>query len=243
MARFVLIGGGENGRKGTKYETEKIDKEIVGLIPNNVEKNLLFLAHGNDYEKEYYEVIKRNFEKLGCQCDILYKNDLKDLSISKRKLDWSNIVYIGGGNTLKMMNAWRRYDFNKVLIDAKNSEKVFCGISAGAIAFCQYGVSDSRKTLRYDKYIKLRGLDFFNILFCPHFDEKNDYIENIDKIMKDSKLSMLALEKGTAVIIDKNKIRRVKSIENKKVYKMSINGVQKDIVELTNDNIMDIKIH
>mgnify|MGYP004468813373 FL=1 len=42
MAKFVLIGGGENGRKGTKYETEKIDKEIVELIPENVEKHFCF---------------------------------------------------------------------------------------------------------------------------------------------------------------------------------------------------------
>ena len=28
MGIFVLIGGGENGREGTNYETEKIDKEI-----------------------------------------------------------------------------------------------------------------------------------------------------------------------------------------------------------------------
>ena len=65
MGIFVLIGGGENGREGTNYETEKIDKEIVSLLPTKKEKNFLFIAHGNNYEKEYYEVIKKNFEKIG----------------------------------------------------------------------------------------------------------------------------------------------------------------------------------
>ena len=139
-----------------------------------------------------------------------------------------------------MMNVWRRYKFNEILNDVKKEDKIFCGISAGAITFCKYGVSDSRKTLKYDKYIKVRGLEFFNILFCPSFDEKYNYIENIDKIMKDAKVPMLALEKGTALIVNGNKTRIVKSIENKKVYKIFTQGYKKNILELTNDNISGI---
>lgn len=239
MGIFVLIGGGENGREGTNYETEKIDKEIVNLLPNKKEKNFLFIAHGNDYEKEYYEVIKNNFEKIGCKCEILYKNEIKDIEISKNKLSWANIIYIGGGNTLKMMNAWRKYKFDKILNDVKKEDKILCGISAGAITFCKYGVSDSRKTLKYDKYIKVRGLEIFNILFCPSFDEKYGYTENIDKIMKEAKVPMFALERGTALIVNKNKTRIVKSIEDKKVYKIFTQGYKKNILELTNDNICE----
>lgn len=237
MGMFVLIGGGENGREGTKYETEKIDKEIVSLLPGKNEKNFLFIAHGNNYEREYYEVIKKNFEKLGCKCDILYKSDLKDINLSNNKINWANIIYIGGGNTLKMMNAWRRYKFDEILNSVKKEDKIFCGISAGAITFCKYGVSDSRKTLKHDKYIKVKGLGFFNILFCPSFDEKRNYIENLDKIMKEAKSSMYALEKGTALIINEDKVKIVKSLENKKIYKIFTKEYKKNILELTNDNI------
>ena len=240
MGIFVLIGGGENGREGTKYETEKIDNEIVKLLSMKKDKNLLFLAHGNNYEAEYYKVIKKNFKKLGCKCDILYKDDLKDTNLSKNKVDWANIIYIGGGNTIKMMNAWRKYKFSEIINNVKDEEKIFCGISAGAICFCNYGVSDSRKTLKNDNYIKVKGLDYFDILFCPSFDEKYNYVENLDKIMKKSKTSMYALEKGTALIVNGNKTRIIKSLENKKVYKISIQGKKKNILELTNDNISEI---
>ena len=77
-------------------------------------------------------------------------------------------------------------------------------------------------------------------MFCPSFDEKYNYIENIDKIMKDAKVPMFALEKGTALIINENKARIVKSIENKKVYKIFTQGHKKNILELTNDNISGI---
>lgn len=236
MGIFVLIGGGENGREGTKYETEKIDKKIVSLLPAKKEKNFLFLAHGNIYEKEYYEVMKKNYEKLGCKCDILYKNDLKDMTISQNKVNWANIVYIGGGNTLKMMNHWRRYEFDKILNMVKNEEKVFCGISAGAICMCKCGVSDSRKTIKNDSYIKVKGLNFFDMMFCPSFDEKNDYTENIYNIMKKEKAPMIALEKGTAIIFSEDKYRTIKSLENKRIYKMFYFNKRKYTYEIENES-------
>ena len=58
--------------------------------------------------------------------------------------------------------------------------------------------------------------------------------------MKKSKTSMYALEKGTALIVNGNKTRIIKSLENKKVYKISIQGCKKNILELTNDNISEI---
>lgn len=220
MGIFVLIGGGENGREGTKYETKKIDQEIVSLLPCKKEKNFLFLAHGNAYENEYYKIMKKHYENLGCKCDVLYKTDLKDTAISKNKVEWANIIYIGGGNTLKMMNLWRKHGFDKILNTAKNEEKILCGISAGAISLCKCGVSDSRKTIKNDSYIRVKGLNFFDIMFCPSFDEKKNYTDNIDKIMKKEKAPMIALEKGTALIFNKDKYKTIKSLQEKKIYKI-----------------------
>ena len=31
MVKIIAIGGGENGRPGTKYETKQIDEEVVRL--------------------------------------------------------------------------------------------------------------------------------------------------------------------------------------------------------------------
>ena len=50
---------------------------------------------------------------------------------------------------------------------------------------------------------------------------------------------MFALERGTALIVNKNKTRIVKSIEDKKVYKIFTQGYKKNILELTNDNICE----
>ena len=80
-------------------------------------------------------------------------------------------------------------------------------------------------------------MEFFNILFCPSYDEKYNYIENIDKIMKEAKVPMFALEKGTALIVNENKVKIVKSINDKKVYKIFTQEHKKNVLELTNDNV------
>ena len=136
MARFVLIGGGENGREGTKYETQSIDKEIV-KITNRKNPNFLFLAHGNDYEESYYNVMKKIYQnKFNCTCDILTKEEVFSLEIANEKLKLADIIYIGGGNTLKMINIWKRSGFSNILRNYITEDKTLCGISAGAIGAC-----------------------------------------------------------------------------------------------------------
>lgn len=220
MSKFVLIGGGENGREGTEYETGEIDKEIIKLTnkPNNI--NFLFLAHGNNYEDSYYEIMKKIYtEKFNCNCDILTKKEVQEKEIAQKKIEWADIVYVGGGNTLNMMQLWSQSGFDEILKSFLQKEKVFCGISAGAICWCKYGISDSKKNNEDDEYIIVKGLDIFNILFCPSYDERIKSEENLERLMKDVKMPMLALEKGTAIIINNGKYKIIRSLKNKKVYK------------------------
>lgn len=220
MSKFVLIGGGENGRKGTEYETEAIDKEIIELTNKDNNINFLFLAHGNNYEDSYYEVMRKIYtEKFNCNCDILTKKEVYEKEITHKKIEWADIIYVGGGNTLNMMQLWRKSGFDKTLKSYMLKEKVFCGISAGAICWCKYGISDSKKTNEDDEYIIVKGLDVFNILFCPSYDERIKSERNLEKLMKDVKMPMIALEKGTAIVINDDKYKIIQSIKNKKVYK------------------------
>ena len=60
-----------------------------------------------------------------------------------RKIMSSDIVYVGGGNTLLMMRIWRRFGLDKVLKGAYEAGIVLAGISAGSICWFDSGHSDS----------------------------------------------------------------------------------------------------
>ena len=105
MKKIIAIGGGEIGRR----ETVKIDKEIIKLSGQKRLK-LLFVPTASSDSEKYIEVVKKYFgKKLGCLVDVLYLVNRKvSRQEIKDKILNSDIIYVGGGNTLKLMTIWRR---------------------------------------------------------------------------------------------------------------------------------------
>ena len=100
--KLVLIGGGEIGRAGYPYETKEIDEEIVRLAGKE-KPNFLFVGLASSHADSYYDVIKKVFQKLGCETVYLKKNNLvHNPDLVKQKFMDADIIYIGGGDTLKL---------------------------------------------------------------------------------------------------------------------------------------------
>lgn len=178
--KVVIIGGGEIGRKGTEYETKKIDKEIVSLT-NKESPNFLFIGFANvNHIESYFRVIKRNFRNLGCICKTILKKQLDDRELILERFKNADIIYMGGGNTLELMRILKKYDMISLIEEAYNSGKVICGLSAGAIAICKYGCSDSRKYKEF-KLTRVTGIGLVNLLVCPHYnlDRREQELERI----------------------------------------------------------------
>lgn len=114
--KIVAIGGGEIGRPGYPIETERIDREIIRLTGKRRPK-VLFLPTASGDDPSYWEVFQRYYgQRLGCRTDILYllrqRPSFKEI---KEKILSSDIIYVGGGNTLRMLRRWRRLGVDKVL--------------------------------------------------------------------------------------------------------------------------------
>ena len=188
--KIVAMGGGENGREGTSYEIKKFDERVVELTEKHT-PSLLFIAFtqksANDAEG-YFNVIKNNFSNLGCKCEHLREIDLQDMKSVKGKIDSADIIYVGGGNTLRLMNVLRKYKIDEMLKLASERGAVLCGVSAGAICWHSFGNSDSRKfTSSSAKLIKVTGLGFIPALFCPHYDVEGARREDLKRMMRTTK--------------------------------------------------------
>ena len=218
--KIVAIGGGENGRIDSNgiqkpYETKEIDEEIVRLAGKE-HPHFLFLAHsqipfGEINEKNYYEVIKKIYENLGCEVRWLKISELRE-DINKAKIDveWADIIYEGGGATELMINFWKETGFDEVLKNAYTSGKVMCGISAGAICWFNSGFTDDPK-LNDVEINRIFALNLIDAYFTPHCQKegKMDRVRNslkyIDKIG-------ISLSNCTAIEIIDNKYRIIKTI-------------------------------
>lgn len=213
MGKIVAIGGGENphiNEDGVKrpYEIKKIDTAIVKLAGKKKPK-MLFIPTASYDSESYYKIISNSFTKLGCIMDVLYLSELTDVKKIKKKILGADIVYVGGGNTLRMMTIWRKLGVDKILDRAYEKDIVLCGLSAGSICWFKCGSSDSRRfTSGSDQLIKVTGLGYINALHCPHYDTEPHRQADLKRMMENTnKLVAIALDDCTALEVIDNKYR------------------------------------
>lgn len=233
--KIVAIGGGELGRpnkeKGGFYpvETTLIDKKIIALSGKNSPK-ILFIPTASSDSAGYVEVVKKHFgERLGCKVDALL---LKKQKYTKKEIEEkifsSDIIYVGGGNTLKMIKLWKKLRVNKILENAREKGIVLSGLSAGAICWFSLGNSDSRKFKNPKAdYIKVSGLGMIKALLCPHYNVGPTYISknqdrrsSLKRMMRVTPGVAIALENCSALEVVGNKARLIVSKPSACGYKI-----------------------
>ena len=204
MGKIVAIGGGENGHHNTKYETAPFDKEIIRLT-GKAKPNFLFIGLANKYPEYYFEVMDGIYNGMyGCSTDYLRYEEIKDKNITSYKIKKADIIYVGGGNTYKLMRLFKLYGIDEMLIEAYNEDKVLCGISAGAICWCDYGNSDSRAiSSNSSRMIRVTGLGLIHILFATHIVKEPNRIESVKQMMKRTyKIPAVQLDNAALEVVD-----------------------------------------
>lgn len=222
MGKIVAIGGGEIGRPGYPIETTSIDQEIVNLTGKSHPK-ILFIPTASLDSTGYYETVKAHFDsRLNCSTDVLYLiREKPTIQEIERKLFSSDTVYVGGGNTLRMMNVWKNYGLTDLLRKAHAKGIVLSGLSAGAICWFRYGNSDSRKfTKSNTRLIRVSGLNLVNALFCPHYDVEQDRKAELKAMMKKTPGIALALDNCSALEIVDSNYRVISSKKTANAYKV-----------------------
>lgn len=215
--KIVAIGGGESGRiksNGTKtpYETGAIDAEIVKLT-GRATPHLLVLAHAQPLANQagYFDCVAPNYKKLGCECKYLPSDKLTDAKYVAELLDWADIIYEGGGDTMTMMKMWRDTGFDKKLVAAWENGKVMCGLSAGANCWFKMCSTDSLKILYGDDQ-PLVGMECLGLvpgLFVPHCNESGR-LESVKNILKDAPDTIgIAMSNCMAIEIIDDKYRLI----------------------------------
>ena len=218
----MLIGGGEVGRGDTSYETKKIDEEIVKMTGKE-HPNLLFIGLASSYSDSYYDVIKKNFKNLGCTPVYLKKNNLiHNPDIVMQKFLDADIIYVGGGDTVKLLEKIEEYHLVPYFDDALQRNVVLAGISAGAILFSLKGFSDAYILRgKKDYYDFIHGLGYTPISITPHYHQDPIKKKELKDYLKYHHDIVYGLENGTALKIEDNTMTVIHSLEHSKAYEVS----------------------
>ena len=215
--KIVAIGGGDF----TKYQTLSIYKEIV-QFSGKTQPKMLFIPTASSDNAQYAKHILKHYQDLGCTVDFLplWKQQINPDDLSSKILS-ADIIYVGGGNTLKMMTLWRRLGVDTLLEQARKQGTVLCGVSAGSICWFNFGNSDSRKDKNPQAdYIKVTALGFVDAFHCPHYDTQSDRKASLKKMMQKHNGVAIALEDCAALQILGDSYRIINSNNTARAYKV-----------------------
>ena len=222
---IVAIGGGELRLN----ETFAIDKYIVNLSGKKTPKALSILTASGEPEG-YIETFNRVYGvELGCETDTLkILTEAVSDAIIRDKILCADIIYVGGGNTAKMITAWTSRNIGKYLTEAYNNGTILSGLSAGSICWFEHGHSDSFLDETGEHCI-INGLGFIPGLHCPHYNDR----PNFDEFMKTQSKPALAIEDNCAIVFQNDCYKIIKANELSNAYLLeNQNGaVKKRIID------------
>lgn len=197
---FIYLSGG-----GDEHKTAKIDSFFLERLPG---KNILFIPIGKTADRNGYKKsciwlanklnnLSREFVRVSMVLDFKKCIDLNRFSA----------VYIGGGNTYKLLYLMKKNGFLSVLNRYIRNGGIVYGASAGAVLI---GVDIS--TYIEEKYLsdneqhnyKLTdGMALIgNYSILTHFQE-NDY-QKIEEYFERKDNPVIAIPSGTAVMVRSN---------------------------------------
>lgn len=199
---IVAIGGGSIGFK-KKATTTPIDQAILALSPKK-QPRILFIPTASKDSERYVEVFSRHYgTTLGMKhIDTLLLYSHPTSKEIREKIAAADIIYVGGGNTYRMMRFWKQLGVDKLLDKARKRGAVLCGLSAGAICWAAYGNSDSRRySSGSESFIRVTGLGFVPLLICPHYNSEAGRPPSMPAMTKRTKEPAVTIDDNAAILI------------------------------------------
>lgn len=209
--RFVLIGG----RSINNLNNFELESKIFKYL-NMFNPNILFIPQAA-YKDINSAVIKfKNLTK-DFKGNIEYLTDLSLDSVDKM-FDWADIIYFSGGSCTNLVRIVNESSLITCINKYLDSNKVYMGVSAGAMLFTKYAMGDEHiYTNNYHiyNYQMVKCLGLLDIVICPHYD--HDGLDCFNSELKQYGLNAYALEDDTAILVD-DKIKVFKMDKRKSVY-------------------------
>jgi dipeptidase E len=117
-----------------------------------------------------------------------------------------DVVYVGGGNVVSMLGAWRAYGLDEILRKAWRKGVVLCGPSAGSLCWFDEALSAFHGAPR-----SVRGLGLLPYSNCVHYDAEPERRAEYHRVVGDGMRPGFAVEDGVALHFRRTRLEWVVS--------------------------------
>ena len=206
MGKIIAIGGGELRERTTLAIDEyiaKLAKERAG----ERRANALFIPTASHDFMPYYNTFHKVYTgvfdiKTDVALTVFKDVDLEKL---KGKFEKADVIYVGGGDTVFMMEHWKKVGILPLLEDAYRRGVIIAGLSAGAICWFSDIYTDSAAALgdNGEKYAMFQGLNWINGIISPHYNER---MLDFDEIVCYNYHRAYGIENDAAIVVENGEI-------------------------------------
>ena len=211
MVTFCLIGGKIN----KDIMTNKIESHLISLTKKECPNILFFPFAATDYKKANLR-FKNLMNNLSAN---IYYMEESDLSNFDNLLNKADILYISGGISDDLIKLFKDLKLDEILIKYLNTDKIYAGISAGAMLFTKSSMGDKymySDNFHNYNYKMVDGLGILNLGICPHY--QNEDLIFYNDVIKQYDFDAFGLEEDSAIIIEDNHFYCIKEESNVAAY-------------------------
>lgn len=218
---IISIGGGELRERTTL----KIDEYIAGRAKARAgirRANALFLPTASHDFMPYYNTFHKVYTGVfDIKTDValcVFKD--ADLARMREKFEKADMIYAGGGDTVFMIEQWKKTGLLPLIREAYERGVVICGLSAGGICWFSDMYTDSATAAglagtvaavsaaaaseNAEKYSMFPGLGWIKRKISPHYGAR---MVDFDKILCYNNGTAYGLEDNSAILIENETVR------------------------------------
>lgn len=213
---LIAIGGGEIRQK----ETLPIDEYICNLakeVAGDRRAVALFVGTASHDYMPYYNSFHKTYTgvfglKTDCALSVHVTYDQEKL---KSKFEKADVIYVGGGDTIYMLEEWKKSKILDYILDAYEKGKIICGLSAGAICWFEDIFTDSYALRGEGSYALAKGLGLLKGGACPHFNERKAELLEALKSSNQSLKKWYCIDNASAIVFQDGVVKEIVSCGGK----------------------------
>ena len=187
--KIIAIGGG-----GFTHQLDQsLDQFVIDKLKKTNNK-IGFLATASKDDEKKINLFYKRFENT--EFELSHFNLTSNINGFSEWIMSKDLVYIGGGNTVFMLEIWRKNKLENIFKDAYEKGIILSGISAGAVCWFDWILSDSVGP----GFNPLRGINLISGSCTPH-SSNIERINQFESDIKNNKLPQgIAIDDGVAVV-------------------------------------------
>jgi dipeptidase E len=204
--QIVALGG---GGFSMERDCSLLDDYVLSLVDDG-RPRVCFLPTASGDADHYVVRFYRRFSHV---CDAshvsLFRRDQGAGGVEDDLADHllaQDVIYVGGGNVVSMLGAWRAHGLDRVLRRAWRKGIVLCGPSAGSLCWFAEALSAFHGAPR-----GVRGLGLLPYSNCVHYDAEPARRQEYHRFVAQGMLAGFAADDGVALHFRRTRLARVVS--------------------------------